>query len=406
MKKTRALLLSILLMILAFTSCNLDGTSGIFREIAQSKAPLGIRYKQLLGIKGTDLYFRTAQGVERIESPSTSNSSTRVATSTKGNLIQAAALSSVDNKVFYITNDLAELDSGRVKFVDTTAPGGIPGTIPVTTAEAPSITSELSIKGLYANSMVLVTGKDVGGNVVFDLLGYSSAATNFKTLIASFTAVPTDFGLHAVIQQTTKEHKSLGADSAMLVSFAKSTGPSTGEYEHYLVTNAGTMQIITNTLQVANFLYDSTNGNIYVLSTNGKLYYAGTDASPASSWVELSDSGKTFDTNAFAYAVDGGSGNYHLITKPSLKTSPLGVFTFSQGATTSDGVTFTNVQSGYAKELSLATIVSAQEKSTDPAKLLVATHENGMYDITINEASANVDASSNGSSSAAEVYTF
>jgi hypothetical protein len=158
---------------------------------------------------------------------------------------------------------------------------------------------------------------------------------------------------------------------------------------------------------VANFLYDSAiNDNVYILSTNGKLYYAGTYASPASSWVVLSDSGKTFDTNAFAYAVDGGSSNYHLITKPSLKTSPLVVFTFPQGATTSAGVDMKNVQSGYAKELSLATIVSAQEKSTGPAKLLVATHENGMYDITINEASANVDNDTNGWTSIAEGYTF
>ena len=246
------------------------------------------------------------------------------------------------------------------------------------------------------------------------MLEYDGVST-FVTSLANFpfSDVPTDYDLESVIQQTGHEQDGLGTERSSLVSFVDPNGTDPALYKHYLVSTTSAnvssqKEIGANTIKVASYLYNpAINDKIYVLSTSGKLYYAGTYASPVA-WVELSDSGKTFDANAFAYKVVDET-DYHLITKPSLKTSPLVVFTFPQGTTTSAGVSFTNVQSGYAKELSLATIVSAQEKLLPPVDkktLLVATHENGMYDITINIASANVDSSSNGSSSAAEEYSF
>lgn len=400
-----------LLITLALASCNLDGTTGIFREIAQSKEPLSIRYRQLLGQKGSELYFRTLKGVERVDAL---KNNTPVATSADGKLIQAAALSGSDNKVFYITNDVAELNAGLVHVVDTLTLTAT--TIAVTTAEAPSITSELSIKGLYANSMVLVSGKDGAGKKVLDLLEYDSVADTFTTPLASFPfpEVPADYDLESVIQQTGHEQDGLGKHRSSLVSFVKPNGTNPPLFKHYVAYTtdgdaSSKKHIGSNSIKVANYLYNPTiNDHIYILSTNGKLYYAGTFSLPEPSWIELSDTGRAFEAGAFAYTVVDVTEN-HLITKPYLKTSPLIVFTFPQAYTTGIVVQKTTVQAGYAKELSLASIVSAQEKPSPPAgttTLLVATDENGMYDISINNAKANVDTAANGTSSAAEGYTF
>ncbi|HAF86381.1 MAG TPA: hypothetical protein DCG32_08505, partial [Sphaerochaeta sp.] len=158
MKKILASLLTILLLTFAFVSCNLDGTSGIFREIALSKAPLFIRYKQLLGINGTYLYFRTANGVERV---TTAKVNTRVATSTFENIIQAAAFSQTYNSVFYITNNTTERDNNTINLINTVTKAKSSKT-----ASTLFITSgNLKINNLYANGMIMVEEKDGTGKL-------------------------------------------------------------------------------------------------------------------------------------------------------------------------------------------------------------------------------------------------
>ncbi len=410
MKKTLALTLSIILITIAFVSCNLDGNSGIFREISLAKTPLSIRYKQLLGDDGTLLYFRTATGVVRVDKATTSSGSKTyakeaMASSELDNVIQAAAFSQTDNSVFYITNNATEQNNATINLINT----GTKSKTTTTASTAFIASGNLKINNLYANRLIMVKEKDGNGRL-FELLKYNGA-TAFDTSVAQFTLPTTGYGVHAVIAQTGHGHDTLATPfSSMLVSFVKSSTAGEGEYEHYLVPNSGIgsgKKLATNTIQVANFLHENALGSdtIYVLSTAGKLYYAGTYASPLASWVELNDSGKIFGANAFAYTVLDGT-DYHFIAKPSTKSSSLEVFTFAKTATTSAEVARSSVQSGYAKELSLTSIVSAQEKSTNPSKLLVATDENGMFDITINAATADVDDTSNGSTTGAEEYTF
>jgi hypothetical protein len=143
MKKILALLLTILLLTIAFVSCNLDGTSGIFRELALSKAPLSIRYKQLLGKDATYLYFRTADGVQRV---TTAKVSTSVASSSYENIIQAAAL--YGTEVLYITNNDAERSGNIINVVDTTDPGPDADPTQITVATTVFTPSELAINNL------------------------------------------------------------------------------------------------------------------------------------------------------------------------------------------------------------------------------------------------------------------
>ncbi len=397
MKKTLALLLTIGLITTAFVSCNLDGNSGIFREITLSKTPLSIRYKQLLGNDATYLYFRTLEGVERV---TTAKVNTIVAASKNEHIIQMAAyLKAPDNKVFYFTNNDAERAANQIRFVDTTNINATAGTITVTTAEAPSIVSDLSVKGLYANSMILVTGKNGASAKVFDLLEYSSAAPiNFKTPVASFTTVPAGYDLDSVIQQTAREQD---ATAPMIVSFISADGKNR---EHYLVEPSGPTptSLGTENSKIANFLYKATN-NLYVLTTDGKIYHVN-----GTTWTSIATSSKTYATNAFALAVDDST-NYHLITKPSVKNASLHVFTFPNTLPNTAIGAGVDVKSGYAQELALATTVSSQVKSTvgtTSTDLLIATDENGMYDISIKHADANKDITTNGTSSVGEGYTF
>ena len=397
MKKILASLLTILLLTFAFVSCNLDGTSGIFREIALSKAPLSIRYKQLLGINGTYLYFRTANGVERV---TTAKVNTRVATSTFENIIQAAALNGTE--VLYITNNETERTGNIVNIVDTTVPSFTKSTITITTTETTSVSSELAIKNLYANSMILVTGKDASDAKVFELLKYDG--TNFNTPVAQFTMPSNDYDLENVIQQTAKEQD---ASAPMLVSFVSyDDNTKVFSRQHYLVDPSGAAPTSLGTLNVkiANFLYKDAS-NMYVLTTDGNLYHV--DSADPPTWTPIGSSSKAYEPNAFALAVDDGT-NYHLITKPSTKTAALHVFTFLNTLPNANVGAGVDVKSGYAKELSLATIVSSQVKSISATStdLLVATDEDGMYDISITHSEANKDIDTNGSTSTAEGYSF
>ena len=397
MKKTLALLLTILLLTIAFVSCNLDGTTGIFREIAQSKAPLGIRYKQLLGIN-TDLYFRTAKGVERV---TTAKVNTPVASSSYENIIQSAALYPSDNQLLYITNNDAEQTGNLVNAKDTTTLSNPKTTIAITTTQATDIKTDLAIVNLYANSMVLVTGKDASAMKVFQLLEYDG--TNFNTPVASFTMTDNAYGLYAVIQQTAKEQV---LNAEMIVSFVSIVDGVVAR-SHYLVNPSivGPPTILgTENVAIANFFYIDTT-NMYVLTTDGKIYHVDPTGP---TWTLIGSSSKSYITNAFVLAVIDGT-DYHIVTKPLSKTSPLRVFTIDTTNPLANIGAGVDVKTGYAKELALADIVSAQKKTTSTATvtdLLVATHEDGMYDITITHANANDDNNTNGSTSEAEDYTF
>lgn len=392
MKRTLALLLTIVLITIAFASCNLDGTAGIFRQISQSKVPLSIRYKQLLGIDTSavpdQLYFRTEGGIERVDQ--TSKAKTTVVASKYEHIVQAASLYSSSPKVLYVTNNLSEIAAKTINVIDvSTNPAVVkPSITPLTT----NISDIKKIK-LLASSLLFVYGDD-SGNAKFELQSYNGTA--FAVIPSTTqTLASSGYSLEEVIQQTAKEQD---ATAPMIVSFVK------GEDRiHYLVDPSGSITSLgTEKVKIANFFFISAT-SLVVLTTDGTLYHVNGTA-----WTSIGSNPRAYGANAFALAVEDVT-NYHLITKPSTKTAPLHVFTITKATPSASVGSGVDVKSGYAEKLALATIVSSQVKLTvlnTSTDLLVATNESGMFDITINHADANKDTSSNGSSLDAEQYSF
>ncbi|MDD4450787.1 MAG: hypothetical protein PHS76_08775, partial [Sphaerochaeta sp.] len=64
-KRTYGILFSILAALLVITGCNADASAGLFRQISESTKPVGIQYKQLLGLDATKtvLYYSTTKGI-------------------------------------------------------------------------------------------------------------------------------------------------------------------------------------------------------------------------------------------------------------------------------------------------------------------------------------------------------
>ena len=69
-KKHITLSLAVLLLLLALLSaCNADASAGLFRQISESRAPIGIVYKQLLGINSvlpaipSKVFYETDEGL-------------------------------------------------------------------------------------------------------------------------------------------------------------------------------------------------------------------------------------------------------------------------------------------------------------------------------------------------------
>jgi hypothetical protein len=96
----------------------------------------------------------------------------------------------------------------------------------------------------------------------------------------------------------------------------------------------------------------------------------------------------------------------YLITKRSTKNSALVVYSFTDGV---DSFSSTTVRYGYAQKISKDLITSAYKTSTSSSsksKLLVATNESGMVDITINHDSVTSNTTGNGSTSDFEEYIF
>lgn len=316
-------------------------------------------------------------------------------TKSKDNFIDTVAYNNAALKVFYLTNASMNKSTNQIVVSDTTDPGADPTFLSISSPSL--IISNLKVLHLYANSTVMVSGTDISSKKVFELIKYNGV--NFATSVAKFNSIPSGYDFAGVIQQTTKEQEDI-ATNPVLVSFVESPESGTGNFKHYLVTSeSATPTLIgSNSIRIASFFYhDGTT--IYVLTTDGKLYHVTT----AGVWTLMQPSSSlTYDTNAFAYLVDDNTNSkYHLVTKPLDKTAPLHVFSFAKGATAISSTT--NVSTGYAKDLSLATIVSAQEISAN--HLLVATHLNGMYEITIDPLTAGSNTGSV-STSAAEQYTF
>lgn len=385
-------LFSVLAILLAVIGCNADASAGLFRQISESTTPVGIRYKQLLGKSGSYLYFTTADGIYKTDG----NTTAQIKANSDISLNRAAYLDSTNRILFLINDPDPSINTAKVRSVSTTTPFIESGDLTPTYTTLPSIETH----NLYANGLFRIQGTDEIKGKTFVLATYDdsipSPIYSMKVSFDETTNFLVGYSFESVLQMTGKEANPLSGTDPLIISFVKGS-----DYKHFFTDGSNSYEITLNT-RLANFAI--INNKLYILTIDGKLYTAGT--TPVGAAIDLSsaspliDIAKVYDVNAFMYAAYDGSVTY-IITKSNSKNDPLYVISFANGATTATGK---SIRYGYGEYLDSAEIVSTYEKG--PNNLLVATAENGMFDITINPASANDDSDNNGTSSVSEAYTL
>ncbi|NLE14877.1 MAG: hypothetical protein GX626_03260 [Spirochaetales bacterium] len=392
------ILISLLIAILVITGCNADASAGLFRQISESTTPVGIQYRQLLDKQASDLYFTTTQGIYATDG----NTSTRIKANSKRSRNLAAYLDSSKNRVLFLINELeSNTNSAIVRSVSTASPYIESANLSPTYSALTSVVTQ----NLYANGLFRIQGNDSINGKTFVLATYddTTPASPVYTKVIDFSEVGdslTGYSIDSVLQMTGKDANSLSSTDPIIVSFATDAG----DYLHYYTNGTFKHSLVLNT-RLANFTI--INGKLYILTTDGKLYSAGAIPTAAGTTTltntnVLASSNKVYDPNAFMYGVRDAAGSInHIITKSKSLNDPLYVLSFSDSATTA---TAESIRYGYGEYLDSAEIVSTYEKSAN--NLLVATAENGMFEITIIPSSANSNSASNGTSSESEDYTL
>ena len=389
-KKHITLSLAVLLLLLALLSaCNADASAGLFRQIADSQAPIGIVYRQLLGLETTEpktLYYRTDEGIYKTDL----TTRTKMQASVKGAIIQAAYHIAGSDSVLYIIND-----SNDVKKTDNSSsnlPNNLSNSLLLNN-------SEFKVKNLYANGLAMLQGEDNTSQLRYELAN-TTAYPNFTT-VETFPYMA-GYGLDSVLQMTGFEYKPISATYPILVSFVNKDKL----YIHYYYQGgASTAVEITGLPSTRLAAFSVVDSTLYAISSNDANLYKGTISSSSFSLTSIYDGSKDYGPNAFFYGVTDET-TTHLISKTNTKAEDL--FVYSVDA--SNNVTTASIDEGYAKYLANADIVSALYVDTnlegDKDSLLVATNDNGLFKIEINHAFANINSIANGSSTKSEEYNF
>ena len=378
-KNTITISIALLLLLLALlTACNADASAGLFRQIADSRAPIGIVYKQLLDYDtGTStLYYRTDEGIYKTDL----STRTKMKASEKGAIIQAAYYAGSDT-VLYITND-----SNEVKGTDNL-------TYSPTNAAIITTNDRFVLKNLYANGMVMLKG-----DATSDPAKTQFVLTKYDNSPSLVFPVLDGYGLDSVLQMSGREPEPMTATFPLLISFVNLDGT----YIHYSYDGT-TLVTLTGMSSKKIAAFSVVGTELYALTSDGEVYGGTFGLAPM---TFMYNSSKEYDTYAFFYSVSDGT-TTHLISKTRNKNEALFVFSFPKGSTTTN-VTTTNIKSGYAEYLDTADIVSALYLGSTVGvdTLLVATNDNGLYKISINYASANSDSTANGTSTKSEEYDF
>lgn len=344
-----SLLLSFMLL-----SCNADATAGLFRQISNASAPVGIVYKQIVELDSGTLYYLTDDGLYKTDG----SSSTKLVANAENNIIETAALDGTTTIAYQVNSN----ENEGYKTIKTVTNSGVAG---------PTYDfSEFDYVQLLPNGLVLV--KD--GNTNFYLYDFDVAPTptlsNIGSPLISINAT-TGYNLSSVIQLSGKEHTSLSANP-MLISFVNESGG----YKHFYITGSTAAELNTST---SGFRFASMafiDAKIYLLTDEGDLYATATPS--ASTFDDVHKTNKSYKENAFMYGYyDSANSVTKLITKPAGINDAL----YEINIDASDTVTANNVDDGYGKYLDAAEIKDSYEKGA--GNLLVATLENGMYEIDI-----------------------
>ncbi|MDD4302648.1 MAG: hypothetical protein PHS03_09235 [Sphaerochaeta sp.] len=355
MKKNHILTSITLTLLLSFMllSCNADATAGLFRQISESKAPVGIVYKQIVGLDTTSptrtLYYLTSEGLFSTDG----TSSTKLLANEEGNIIQSAYLDTTTAaKVVFQTND------GTKKLYSYNLTTGA-----LDSAAIADFSTYDTVK-LLANGLVLA--KD-GVTNTFKFYNYSDSLN----VIAGTPAV-SGYALEAVLQLSGKEHLGASVSEPILISLTDGSN-----YKHFYYDGAATVTELNSSTSGYRFASMAfINSDVYLLTTDGKLYAAATPS--AATFNLMHDTNESYEKHAFMYGYyDSGTTQTKLITKPSGVNDALYVLSISSTGV----VSASDKTDGYGEYLNAAEIVGSYKKSANV--LLVATLENGMYEIDI-----------------------
>ncbi len=340
MKRTLTCILTITtLLTLLFTSCNADASAGLFKQLADAKKPVEIRYRQIIGKDGTDLYFLTNDGIYKTDV----NTTTTVRENKKGHPVYEAYLDTTNDLIIYLINGGGNAEIHQMKTDGS-------GDIKLTTTVAEDLDAGWKMKQLLANGLFVIKGTDtVGQTDSFLVAEYQNgppAEYDKKVLLDDLPGYDRD----AVLQMSGRQHWGIGGfndttfNAPMILSFVTSGG----SYEHYYTDGAFFHQLPGSTAP-----------------------------------TPMKDLSRQFPSNAFVYGMSSG-GTTHLITKTKTANEALFVVSFADDTITTP-VNTKVISTGYASQMSNVNIVSAFEKSA--GNLLIATEKNGMFDITITNAS-------------------
>jgi len=367
MKRTLACILTITtLLTLLFTSCNADASAGLFKQLADAKKPVVIRYRQIIGKDGADLYFLTNDGIYKTDGKTTST----VRENKKGHPVYEAYIdkSTATHYIIYLIND------GGTAKVYRFDPSGNPD--PEMTFGTSLV--EPKIKHLLPNGKVVVQGKKSGKNAFAIIEHNDTDDTSDISKEVLFEDLD-GYGIDSILFMSGKQQD----PAEFIISFVTSGG----SYKHYYTegTTAKTYELTLNkNKNLAGFWTNGTS--LYLITKDGNLYGSSIVAGVPAAPTHMKDLSRQFPSNAFIYGTSDGT-NTHLITKTTTANEALFVVSFADD-TIPTPVNTKVVSTGYASQMSNVNIVSAFDKTTVPAtpNLLIATEKNGMFEITITNA--------------------
>jgi len=416
-KKTLTILMSITLLITAlFVGCNADASAGLFRQIAESTAPVGIIYRQITGRNSgdTELYFLTTEGLYKTDG----TTSTELVANSADNIIRNSYYDSTNDLLVYQTND----DTFNLYTVD---PADSSTITTISTFEDASIAYDRVV--LYQNGLVMVTDSVTNsGSYLFDAYEYDETdLTTTPVFSIDTSTLSDDYYLSGVLQMSGSRTEALSDTYPMIVSLVGSDTDDPS-YLHYFVDGTDTPFALSSTtddsdvslddLLIASFrlINDSGTYYLYLLTVDGELYGTSVSAladleDSTTTFTLLYDNAQSYDVHAFMYDISDGTDTY-IITKPNSINKALYVITFPDGTyDDSTDVDMTTIRNGYGEYLDSVEIVDSYVKSSvadTSANLLVASNENGMFEINILAAYADVNSTTNGDSSISEDYTI
>lgn len=386
-KRTYGILFSILAALLVITGCNADASAGLFRQISESTKPVGIQYKQLLGLDATKtvLYYSTTKGIYK--SPNDPLKS-----SVKDEIIQSTFYDTASTEVAYLTNE----DSVSINIFNVGSPNSVTVITPTDGALDPSET--VRIVNLYPNGLVMLQGTSAADatKTLYALGQYGSGTTTSKITFPEMDG----YSLVSVIQESGFEQSLLSTTSPVIISFVDNATKNIYRHVFYDGTTRQELPSTFSDKRLAGFSID-TSSNVYIITTLGELY----GGTATGAFVEMYDAAKTYDVHGFMYMAEGTT-NTHIITKSSSKNDALFVYSFPKGSIAANVTSTNSIRSGYGEYLFSAEIVSTLYLGSNSGidTLLIATNENGLFKIGIKVDTANQDSSNNGRSSQSEEY--